>query len=207
MPDAQIPTQSGFPFLDDWNYLHVVPEYTRQLRDHVRSRFDALTAAAFSGTLPKGPSGTYLANDLTWKTPQEGVLITDRTIAGGDVTIANGQAQRLRFENGSLNGAATYDSASRQFTVARTGVWIMSVTAAVNGTGAGWWYARMQVNGTNKWAPSAKPGGSVGFTKPLILNAGDKVSVELANYSGGDISLVSLSDVTTFGLMWLRPAS
>ena len=135
MPDSSIPTDSqGYPFLDEHNFVQVVPEYTRRLKDFVAGRVNALTAAAVSGTIPKGPSADYvLSGTLAWRKLRDHHRAVLRR--AGDQGIAENVWTRVAYNGSDLAGAVSYDGGASELVLGAPGLWLINEIHHWVGTG------------------------------------------------------------------------
>lgn len=149
MPDSIIPTDSsGYPYLDEYNLVQIVPEYTRRLKDFLAGRINALTAAAASGTIPKGPSAGYvLAGDLTWRKIRDHHRALLRR--AGDQIIPNDQWTRVEYNGANtLDGSVTYDTGARELVLGAPGLWLINeIHHWVGASASGPLESRIMLNG------------------------------------------------------------
>lgn len=181
MPDSIIPTDSaGWPYLDEYNLVQIVPEYTRRLKDSLTGRLAAITAAAVSGQIPAGPNLDYhLAGDLSWRL---------RSVASltAQVNVAQGQNATIPltavYQQGDLLVSGT------ECEIRRAGRWSVTATASFpwcSGSGQGRSFRLRKGstvlidNGTDVPVVlngSGVGGGSMPITWSDVLSAGDRLS-------------------------------
>ncbi|OYO16643.1 hypothetical protein CGZ93_17945 [Enemella dayhoffiae] len=114
-----------------------------------------------------------------------------------DYYINNGAASRINFDLGTLGSGMSWDGTNRQLVIDTAGLYEVCFgvsTDTASGTPA--WYPRLQFNGTTLYTARTAPNTGVMETKTLRCPAGSRISVEVANFTGVQMHVMSNADLT-----------
>lgn len=121
-------------------------------------------------------------------------------------SIPNATTTKVTLNSTATDNYSGYTAASSTYTVQRAGLYLAHGNVAFSANTGGHRVVGIAVNGTTYWGPGyqAAPAGLVIATKTQIfsLQAGDTVTLEVQQDSGGSLAL-SNTEVTRIFLAWL----
>ncbi len=121
-------------------------------------------------------------------------------------SIPNTTATKVTLNSTAIDNYTGYTSANSTYTVQRAGLYLAGATVPFAASTGGRRNVGIAVNGTTYWGPgyqACQAGTTIATkTQAFSLQAGDTVTLEVEQDSGGSLALSS-ADVTRIFLVWL----